>query len=248
MLSTASHFRLVPPVSFAETLTFGALVSATDPVSVKAPRKAHSCVETLTVDAPSTADRRREDASLLGDLSLERRALEVKKSGKVGRRETLCLLKSSGTHARDSRGGFSSWRPFRRSSCARSHKVGDTLEECWNNGTQVIAVFTELRVHPKMFYLLFGESVLNDAVGIVLFKTFAKYVGREPRRALHVWCLAGKKRGSRMSGFRNARLSGATLSFFSSSKKRQPLGGGVELRSLGHCVTCARALRVARKG
>jgi len=41
----------------------------------------------------------------------------------------------------------------------------------------VIAVFTELRVDPKMFYLVFGESVLNDAVGIVLFKTFSKFVG-----------------------------------------------------------------------
>ena len=41
----------------------------------------------------------------------------------------------------------------------------------------VIAVFTELRVDPKLFYLVFGESVLNDAVGIVLFKTFSKFVG-----------------------------------------------------------------------
>jgi len=41
----------------------------------------------------------------------------------------------------------------------------------------VLAVFTELEVDPKMFYLVFGESVLNDAVGIVLFKTFSKYVG-----------------------------------------------------------------------
>ena len=41
----------------------------------------------------------------------------------------------------------------------------------------VLAVFTELRVDPKMFYLVFGESVLNDAVGIVLFKAFSKYVG-----------------------------------------------------------------------
>lgn len=43
----------------------------------------------------------------------------------------------------------------------------------------VLAVFTELKVDPKMFYLVFGESVLNDAVGIVLFKTFSKYVGFE---------------------------------------------------------------------
>lgn len=41
----------------------------------------------------------------------------------------------------------------------------------------VLAVFTELKVDPKMFYLVFGESVLNDAVGIVLYKTFSKYVG-----------------------------------------------------------------------
>ena len=41
----------------------------------------------------------------------------------------------------------------------------------------VIGVFTELRVDPKMFYLVFGESVINDAVGIVLFKTFSKFVG-----------------------------------------------------------------------
>ncbi|KAJ1461846.1 Sodium/hydrogen exchanger family-domain-containing protein [Pelagophyceae sp. CCMP2097] len=76
VLSLASAAGMVPPVTFAETLTFGALVSATDPVSV-------------------------------------------------------------------------------------------------------LAVFTELRVDPKMFYLIFGESVLNDAVGIVLFKTFAKYIGFE---------------------------------------------------------------------
>ena len=41
----------------------------------------------------------------------------------------------------------------------------------------VIAVFSELRVDPKLFYLVFGESVMNDAVGIVLFKTFSKFVG-----------------------------------------------------------------------
>lgn len=44
----------------------------------------------------------------------------------------------------------------------------------------VLAVFQELRVDPKMFYVVFGESVLNDAVGIVLFKTFSKLVGYRP--------------------------------------------------------------------
>ncbi|DAZ92540.1 TPA: hypothetical protein N0F65_012770 [Lagenidium giganteum] len=40
-----------------------------------------------------------------------------------------------------------------------------------------LAIFQELRVDPTLFYIVFGESVLNDAVGIVLFTTFAKFVG-----------------------------------------------------------------------
>lgn len=41
----------------------------------------------------------------------------------------------------------------------------------------VLAVFAELRVDPNLFYLVFGESVINDAVGVVLFNTFSKFVG-----------------------------------------------------------------------
>lgn len=40
-----------------------------------------------------------------------------------------------------------------------------------------LAVFTELRVDPTLFYLVFGESVMNDAVAITLFRTTAKFVG-----------------------------------------------------------------------
>eukprot|EP01041_Mallomonas_annulata_P006584 gene6584-13318_t len=40
-----------------------------------------------------------------------------------------------------------------------------------------LAVFSDLRVDPTLFYLVFGESVLNDAIGIVLFKTTSKYIG-----------------------------------------------------------------------
>lgn len=42
-----------------------------------------------------------------------------------------------------------------------------------------LAVFQAKRVDPRLFYLVFGESVLNDAVGLVLFTAVAKFVGNE---------------------------------------------------------------------
>jgi len=41
-----------------------------------------------------------------------------------------------------------------------------------------LAVFQTKQVDPQLFYLVFGESVLNDAVGLVLFKTLSKFVGK----------------------------------------------------------------------
>eukprot|EP00588_Corethron_pennatum_P006886 CAMPEP_0194288170 /NCGR_PEP_ID=MMETSP0169-20130528/36273_1 /TAXON_ID=218684 /ORGANISM="Corethron pennatum, Strain L29A3" /LENGTH=621 /DNA_ID=CAMNT_0039035097 /DNA_START=57 /DNA_END=1922 /DNA_ORIENTATION=+ len=40
-----------------------------------------------------------------------------------------------------------------------------------------LAVFQQKKVNPQLFYLVFGESVLNDAVGIVLFNALSKFVG-----------------------------------------------------------------------
>jgi NhaP-type Na+/H+ or K+/H+ antiporter len=42
-----------------------------------------------------------------------------------------------------------------------------------------LAVFSELKVDPHLFYLVFGESVLNDAIGISLFNTTKEFVGKE---------------------------------------------------------------------
>lgn len=42
-----------------------------------------------------------------------------------------------------------------------------------------LAVFQSKRVDPHLFYLVFGESVMNDAICIVLFNAFAKFVERE---------------------------------------------------------------------
>jgi NhaP-type Na+/H+ or K+/H+ antiporter len=42
-----------------------------------------------------------------------------------------------------------------------------------------LAVFQAKRVDPQLFYLVFGESVLNDAVGLVLFNAFSQFVVRD---------------------------------------------------------------------
>jgi solute carrier family 9 (sodium/hydrogen exchanger), member 8 len=42
-----------------------------------------------------------------------------------------------------------------------------------------LAVFQSKRVDPHLFYLVFGESVLNDAVGLVMFNAMAKFVQRD---------------------------------------------------------------------
>jgi len=46
-----------------------------------------------------------------------------------------------------------------------------------------LAVFAELKVDPTLFYLVFGESVLNDAVAIVLFRSFKVLVELEDKTA-----------------------------------------------------------------
>eukprot|EP00597_Dinobryon_sp_UTEXLB2267_P001206 CAMPEP_0170073510 /NCGR_PEP_ID=MMETSP0019_2-20121128/10914_1 /TAXON_ID=98059 /ORGANISM="Dinobryon sp., Strain UTEXLB2267" /LENGTH=755 /DNA_ID=CAMNT_0010283085 /DNA_START=68 /DNA_END=2335 /DNA_ORIENTATION=+ len=40
-----------------------------------------------------------------------------------------------------------------------------------------LAIYSSLRVDPTLFYLVFGESVLNDAIAIVIFKVSSKFIG-----------------------------------------------------------------------
>jgi solute carrier family 9 (sodium/hydrogen exchanger), member 6/7 len=38
----------------------------------------------------------------------------------------------------------------------------------------VIAIFTTYKVDPKLFTIIFGESLLNDAVAIVMFEALGR--------------------------------------------------------------------------
>jgi sodium/hydrogen exchanger-like protein 6/7 len=42
----------------------------------------------------------------------------------------------------------------------------------------VLAIFKQLRVDPKLYVMVFGESILNDSVSIVLFGTLGHFVGK----------------------------------------------------------------------
>jgi solute carrier family 9 (sodium/hydrogen exchanger), member 8 len=39
-----------------------------------------------------------------------------------------------------------------------------------------LAIFQSKKVDPHLFYLVFGESVINDAVGLALFNSFSKFI------------------------------------------------------------------------
>lgn len=42
-----------------------------------------------------------------------------------------------------------------------------------------LSLFQKLKVDPSLFYLVLGESLLNDAIGIAIFKTSTYYIMKE---------------------------------------------------------------------
>eukprot|EP01105_Mastigella_eilhardi_P024954 TRINITY_DN6631_c0_g1_i2.p1 TRINITY_DN6631_c0_g1~~TRINITY_DN6631_c0_g1_i2.p1 ORF type:complete len:421 (+),score=77.03 TRINITY_DN6631_c0_g1_i2:415-1677(+) len=69
--------------------------------------------------------------------------------------------------------GYAGWSPV------------DNVIECMLFGSLLsatdpvatLSLFLELNVDPLLYSLVFGESVLNDAVAIALFRTLSKFVG-----------------------------------------------------------------------
>lgn len=52
--------------------------------------------------------------------------------------------------------------------------VGATLSA--TDPVTILAIFNVYKVDPKLYTVIFGESILNDAIAIVLFETAQKYV------------------------------------------------------------------------
>ena len=51
--------------------------------------------------------------------------------------------------------------------------VGATLSA--TDPVTILAIFNTYKVDPKLYTIIFGESILNDAIAIVLFETAQKY-------------------------------------------------------------------------
>lgn len=52
--------------------------------------------------------------------------------------------------------------------------IGATLSA--TDPVTILAIFNAYKVDPKLYTVIFGESILNDAIAIVLFETAQKYV------------------------------------------------------------------------
>lgn len=58
--------------------------------------------------------------------------------------------------------------------------VGATLSA--TDPVTILAIFNTYKVDPKLYTIIFGESILNDAIAIVLFETAQRYKeGTEPK-------------------------------------------------------------------
>lgn len=62
-------------------------------------------------------------------------------------------------------------------SLVEAISVGATLSA--TDPVTILAIFNLYKVEPKLYTVIFGESILNDAVAIVLFETAQKYADND---------------------------------------------------------------------
>src|SRR3954447_17872648 len=58
-------------------------------------------------------------------------------------------------------------------SFVQAISVGATLSA--TDPVTILAIFNTYKVDPKLYTIIFGESILNDAIAIVIFETAQKY-------------------------------------------------------------------------
>lgn len=63
--------------------------------------------------------------------------------------------------------------------------VGATLSA--TDPVTILAIFNAYKVDPKLYTVIFGESILNDAIAIVLFETAQKYKNGAGGKSLNIF-------------------------------------------------------------
>lgn len=65
--------------------------------------------------------------------------------------------------------------------------VGATLSA--TDPVTILSIFNTYKVDPKLYTIIFGESLLNDAICIVMFETAQKFHGQRSTSPLcsRVW-------------------------------------------------------------
>ena len=63
-------------------------------------------------------------------------------------------------------------------SFVEAFSVGATLSA--TDPVTILAIFNTYKVDPKLYTVIFGESILNDAIAIVLFETAQRYKAGNP--------------------------------------------------------------------
>ena len=63
--------------------------------------------------------------------------------------------------------------------------LGSTLSA--TDPVTILAIFTQYKVDPNLYSVIFGESILNDAVSIVMYETLSGFHGSEfyPSSLIH---------------------------------------------------------------
>ena len=59
-------------------------------------------------------------------------------------------------------------------SFVEAFAVGATLSA--TDPVTILSIFNAYKVDPKLYTVIFGESILNDAIAIVLYETAQKYI------------------------------------------------------------------------
>ncbi|KAF2750304.1 sodium/hydrogen exchanger [Sporormia fimetaria CBS 119925] len=67
-------------------------------------------------------------------------------------------------------------------SFVEAMSVGATLSA--TDPVTILAIFNTYKVEPKLYTIVFGESILNDAIAIVLFETAQKYKAPEMKLSI----------------------------------------------------------------